>query len=67
MIKKALVLVSALAILVSGTLFTATAQDEPTPEQMAARAAETRQSVFKLLLFNLLPIAGMAQGAPFNA
>lgn len=67
MIKKALVLISALAILVSGTLFTATAQDEPTPEQMAARAAETRQSVFKLLLFNLLPIAGMAQGAPFNA
>jgi cytochrome c556 len=67
MIKKALVLVSALAILVSGTLFTASAQDEPTPEQMAARAAETRQSVFKLLLFNLLPIAGMAQGAPFNA
>lgn len=67
MIKKALVLISALAILVSGTLFTASAQDEPTPEQMAARAAETRQSVFKLLLFNLLPIAGMAQGAPFNA
>jgi cytochrome c556 len=67
MIKKALVLISALAILVSGTLFTASAQDEPTPEQMAAGAAETRQSVFKLLLFNLLPIAGMAQGAPFNA
>ena len=31
MIKKALVLVSALAMLVSGTLFTASAQDEPTP------------------------------------
>jgi cytochrome c556 len=67
MIKKALVLVSALAMLVSGTLFTASAQDEPTPAQRAAGAAETRQSVFKLLLFNLLPIAGMAQGAPFDA
>ena len=67
MIKKALILISALAMLVSGTLFTASAQDGPTPEQMAAAAAETRQSVFKLLLFNLRPIAGMAQGAPFNA
>ena len=67
MIKKALVLVSALAMLVSGTLFTASAQDEPTPAQIAAAAAETRQSVFKLLLFNLVPIAGMARGAPFDA
>ena len=67
MIKKALVLVTALAMLVSGTLFTASAQDGPTPAQRAAGATETRQSVFKLLLFNLLPIAGMAQGAPFNA
>jgi cytochrome c556 len=67
MIKKALVLVTALAMLVSGTLFSASAQDGPTPAQRAAGAAETRQSVFKLLLFNLLPIAGMAQGAPFDA
>jgi len=67
MIKKALVLVTALAMLVSGTLFTASAQDGPTPAQRAAGATETRQSVFKLLLFNLLPIAGMAQGAPFDA
>ena len=67
MIKKALVLVTALTMLVSGTLFTASAQDGPTPAQRAAGAAETRQSVFKLLLFNLLPIAGMAQGAPFDA
>ena len=67
MIKKALVLVTALAMLVLGTLFSASAQDGPTPAQRAAGAAETRQSVFKLLLFNLLPIAGMAQGAPFDA
>lgn len=67
MIKKALVVFSALAMLVSGALFTASAQDGPTPEQQAAAAADTRQSVFKLLIFNLRPIAGMAQGAPFNA
>jgi len=67
MIKKALVLVSALAMLVSGTMFTASAQDQPTPAQMAAAATETRQSVFKLLYFNLIPIAGMARGAPFDA
>ena len=67
MIKKALVLISALAMLVSGTLFTASAQDGPTPAQQAAAAAETRQAVFKLLYFNLIPIAGMAQGAPFDA
>lgn len=67
MIKKVLVLISALAMLVSGVLFTASAQDGPTPQQMAEAAADTRQSVFKLLIFNLRPIAGMAQGAPFNA
>ncbi|GJM12938.1 MAG: cytochrome c' [Pseudohongiella sp.] len=67
MIKKAIVLVSALAMLVSGALFTASAQDGPTPAQQAAAAAETRQSVFKLLYFNLVPIAGMARGAPFDA
>ncbi len=67
MIKKVLVLVSAIAMLVSGLVFTASAQDSPTPEQRAAAAADTRQSVFKLLRFNLIPIAGMAQGAPFNA
>ncbi|PCI74446.1 MAG: cytochrome C [SAR86 cluster bacterium] len=67
MIKKALVLVSALAMLVSGSFFTASAQDEPTPALIAAGATDTRQSVFKLLYFNLIPIAGMARGAPFDA
>ncbi len=67
MIKKALVLISAVAMLVSGLVFTASAQDDPTPEQRAAAAADTRQAVFKLLRFNLIPIAGMAQGAAFNA
>ncbi len=67
MIKKVLVLISALAMLVSGLVFTTSAQDDLTPEQRAAAAADTRQAVFKLLRFNLIPIAGMAQGAPFNA
>lgn len=68
MIKKALVLVSALAVFASGILFTTSAQDDsPTPQQQAASAADTRQAVFKLLRFNLIPIVGMAQGAPFNA
>lgn len=69
MIKKILVLVSTLALLVSGLLFTSLAQDDPppTPQENAAAAADTRQAVFKLLLFNLRPIIGMAQGATFNA
>jgi cytochrome c556 len=67
MIKRVLVSLSAVVLLVSGLLFNASAQDAPTPEQMAQAAAETRQGLFKLLLFNLRPIAGMAQGAPFNA
>ena len=64
--KKLVVLVSALLVGFSGITFTATAQDM-TPEQRAAAAVDTRQSLFKILRFNLVPIAGMAQGAPFNA
>ena len=67
MIKRVLVVISALAILASGLLFAASAQDGPTPQEQAEAATETRQGLFKLLVFNLLPIAGMAQGAPFDA
>ncbi|MBL4819680.1 MAG: cytochrome c [Gammaproteobacteria bacterium] len=67
MTKKILVLLSALAIISSAVLFTVSAQDTPTPEQRAVMSAETRQGLFKLLGFNLGPIVGMAQGAPFNA
>ena len=38
-----------------------------TPEQRAAQTVDTRKSLFKMLRFNLGPIAGMAQGAPFDA
>ena len=65
--KRILVLLTALSVLASGSLFTAAAQDEPTPEQVAAGAVDTRKSLFKLLRFNLMPLVGMAQGAPFDA
>ena len=68
MMKRSLILVSALTVLSSSLLFSVSAQDAPpTPEQVAAAAADTRQSLFKILRFNLGPIAGMARGAPFDA
>lgn len=67
MLKRSTILVSALTLLGSSLLFTVSAQDAPTPEQVAAAAADTRQSVFKLLRHNLGPLAGMARGAPFDA
>jgi len=67
MIKRVLLVVSSTALLAAGLMFTSYAQDGPTPEQMATGATETRQGLFKLLRFNLVPIAGMAQGAPFDA
>lgn len=65
--KKVLVVFSALAVLGSGLFMNVLAQDEPTPEEQAAAAVEMRQGLFRLLRFNLGPIAGMAQGAPFDA
>ena len=67
MLKRSLVLVSALMLLGSSVLFNASAQDAPSPEQQAAAAADTRQALFKLLRHNLGPLAGMARGAPFDA
>ena len=67
MIKRVQVLLSTLLLATSGLFSTAWSQDAPTPQQQAEAAAETRQGLFKLLIFNLRPIAGMAQGAPFNA
>lgn len=63
---KKLLLVLA-GFIVTGMFYAASAQDEPTPEQMAAGAAADRQAVFKLLRFNIGPIIGMTQGAPFDA
>ena len=65
--RKILILVSALCVSVSGLLMVVSAQDDLTPEQRAAQAVDQRKALFKTLRFNLIPIAGMAQGAPFNA
>ena len=65
--KKVLVLISALCVTASGLLFVASAQNDMTPEQQAAAAVDQRKALFKTLRFNLIPIAGMAQGAPFDA
>ena len=65
--KKNVVLVPVFLILGSGFFFNAFAQDVPSPEEQAAAAVDQRKSLFKTLRYNLAPIAGMAQGAPFNA
>ncbi|MDA1372959.1 MAG: cytochrome c [Proteobacteria bacterium] len=65
--RRIVVWISALVMVISGILFTASAQDTPSPEEQAATAIDQRKSLFKTLRYNLAPIAGMAQGAPFNA
>ncbi|MDA0687361.1 MAG: cytochrome c [Proteobacteria bacterium] len=65
--KKVLVLISALSVAISGVLFVASAQGDMTPEQRAAAAVDQRKSLFKTIRYNLGPIAGMAQGAPWDA
>jgi len=67
MIKRFIAIGATAALLSTSLLSTASAQDAPTPEQQAAAAADTRQSVFKLLRFYLTPLVGMARGAPFDA
>jgi len=65
--KSFAVLVTAIGIAASGLLMNSFAQNDMTPEERAAQAVDTRKSLFKMLRFNLVPIAGMAQGAPFDA
>ena len=65
--RRIVVMISLLAVTLSGVMLTASAQDAPTPEERAAASVLTRKSLFRVLAFNLGPIAGMAQGAPFNA
>ena len=67
MIKRFIAIGATAALLSTSLLSTASAQDAPTPKQQAAAAADTRQSVFKLLRFYLTPLVGMARGAPFDA
>ena len=65
--KKVLLLISAVCVAASGMLFVASAQNDMTPEERAAAAVDQRKSLFKTIRYNLVPIAGMAQGAPFDA
>jgi len=54
---------SGLLVAAAGAVFSVSAQQqEPTPEQLAASATETRQGVFKLLSYNMGTISGMARG-----
>tara|TARA_Y100000814_G_scaffold278880_1_gene241026 strand:+ start:360 stop:659 length:300 start_codon:yes stop_codon:yes gene_type:complete len=62
--RRIVALLSA-AVIVSVT-YNSVAQDM-TPEEQAAAAVDQRKSLFKTIRYNLGPIAGMAQGAPFNA
>ena len=64
--RRMIVMLSAAAMLVSGLLYTVAAQDM-SPEEQAAAMVDQRKSLFKTLRYNLVPIAGMAQGAPFDA
>ena len=66
MMKRVLVLLSALCIAASGLLFVASAQDQ-SPEEAAAAAIDQRKSLFKTLRYNIGPIGAMAQGAPWDA
>lgn len=59
---KQIVGIGLLAISASGLISVSAQQTEPTPEQLAAQAADTRQSLFKLLRYNLNTISGMARG-----
>ena len=65
--NKGLLLFFALCVSASGPFFTATAQEEMTPEEIAASAVEFRKSMFRTIYFNFRPLIGMAEGAPFDA
>ncbi|MEX1198978.1 MAG: cytochrome c [Pseudohongiellaceae bacterium] len=60
MLKR--ILTASTALLACAAIFTATAQDGPSPQQQAIAATETRQAVFKLLGFHMGPIGAMARG-----
>lgn len=60
MVKR--ILTASTALLACAAIFTASAQDGPSPQQQAISATETRQAVFKLLGFHMAPISAMARG-----
>ena len=57
-----------LLLISSFLLITVKAQEQNTPLDLAQKAVETRQSVFKLLDMHMEPLAAMARGrVPFDA
>lgn len=66
MIKK--LLVTGVLLTSAATMFTVSAQNQPTPEQQAQSAVNARKSVVRLFGFNMAAINGMARGTvPFDA
>jgi cytochrome c556 len=60
--------VSAAALSLIGAAASVWAQNRPpTPEEQAKVAIETRQGLFKLINFNMAPLAGMLKNQPFDA
>ena len=59
--RKILILVSALCVTVSGLLIAVSAQDDITPEQRSAQDVDQLKAQYKTLRFNLNHIDGMAQ------
>jgi cytochrome c556 len=60
---KKTIITASLLLAGAGAFLSASAQqEEPTPEQLAVSATETRQGVFKLLSYNMGTISGMARG-----
>jgi cytochrome c556 len=65
--KKSAILLSAL-LLASALPAISRAQEEPSPQELAEKATLTRQAVFKLMYFNLMPVYMMVRGnEPFDA
>jgi len=56
------VLISTMVLLCSVFVLTSVAEEAPSPQEQAENATATRQAVFKLLIFNLRTIVGMARG-----
>lgn len=59
---KRIIGVGLLVAVTTGLVSVSAQQPEPTPEEIATQATETRQGLFKVLFYNLSAISGMARG-----
>ena len=67
-VKKGLIATAAIAITAAVSVPSMAQMKQPTPEERANHAVDTRQSVFKLLAFNMGPLGGMLRNlTPFDA